>query len=156
MNYSYANGYYGYGGIVAGLRDAAAKPGSVARFEVVDHPAHGKKVYGRMGVGFELAGPDGLPSWRIAGENGKIDGTGSFALIPTWEPDQSLAAAACALAIFAMRAAKAGAENVAIFRIAEPEQYQAPAEVLNGDLNHVLDHLFGDVNAQLNGLGVRQ
>lgn len=152
MNRSYANDQFGHGGIVAGLRDAAAKPGSVARFEVVDHPAHGNKVYARVGVGFEERGPDGRPSWRFAGIDNRLDGTGSYALLPSWNPDQSLAAAAAALAMSLQRAAK-GAENAVVFR---GPDLPVQAEVLTGDLNRTLDHLFGDVLGQLSALGVRK
>lgn len=152
MNRSYANDQYGYGGIVAGLRDAAAKPGSVARFEIIDHPQHGAKRYGQLAVGFEECGPDGGCSWRVAGPDGTIDGTGSHALIPSWNADQSLAAAAAALTMRLMQLAK-GAEHAAVFRI---NSRPVPTEVLGADLNRALDHLFGNVLGQVEALGVRK
>lgn len=148
MTRSYANDQYGHGGIVAGLRDAAAKPGSVARFEVVDHPQHGRKKYGELAAGFEECGPDGGCSWRIAGEDGTLEGFGSHALIPSWDADQSLAAASTKLAMRLMRLA-GGAENAVIFRM------NAPTVEVEPVIAHALDHLFGDVMAQLDTLRIR-
>lgn len=87
---------YGAGGIVAGLREAQANPGTPAIFEVAQHPTRGGQLHARVVV--VLGEIKGRPSWRYAGELDEYDAAGSHALLPTWYDDQSIEHAAAELA----------------------------------------------------------
>lgn len=128
---------YGAGGILAGLRAALANPGSVATFEVAQHPNAGEAVYATIRVGLEhnpyadVTNGRSPISWRYAGENNRLDGVGSHALIPDWYADQSVEHAAAALGFEIGRltvAHTASGYSACVFRVIEAEpQLQALA-----------------------------
>lgn len=117
---------HGAGGILAGIREAAANPGALARFIVQVHPAHADKYPPEAQIGkvveVGLAEIDGKPTWRYA-SGGNLDGAGSHALIPTWYDDQSVEHAAATLAYALARQCH---ECDVVFRhVAEPAQQVA-------------------------------
>jgi hypothetical protein len=91
---------HGAGGILAGLREAAATPGTIARFIVQVHPAHADKVLPEAHVSkvveVGLSEIDGRPTWRYA-SGGDLLGSGSHGLIPSWYDDQTIEHAAATL-----------------------------------------------------------
>lgn len=96
MNVTLANfqhDMHGPGGILAALREAAEKPGTLARFIIQVHPAHADKVPPEQHISkvveIGLSEIDGRPTWRYA-HAGDLLGEGSHAVIPSWYDDQSL------------------------------------------------------------------
>jgi hypothetical protein len=98
---NFAHDMHDAGGILAGLREAAANPGTLARFVVQVHPVHSDKVppeaHVRKVVDVGLTSIDGRPTWRYAAA-GDLLGQGSHALIASWYDDQSVEHAAAMLA----------------------------------------------------------
>lgn len=128
MQRSFQHDQYGAGGIVAAVREAHAKPGTVIAFEVADHPVMGGKVHRYVAVGFTSIDTDDgrgqRPTWRYVGEGNELDGNGSSALIPTWYDDQSVEHAAAALVVALLSSAPAGA---CIFRVPVREAVEVAA-----------------------------
>lgn len=92
---------HGAGGILAGLREAAAKPGTIARFIVQVHPAHAHLYPDPVAhvskvVEVGLAEIDGRPTWRYA-SGGDLLGPESHGLVPSWYDDQTIEHAAATL-----------------------------------------------------------
>lgn len=111
----------GPGAIVFALRECVKDPTKVAVFCIEDHPKCGGEKHKTVAVGFQPASPcvedGGKPSWRYAGENYDLDGAGSHALVPSWDPDQSIEHAAANLAYYlAIEKGRCG-PNTCIFRM---------------------------------------
>lgn len=108
---------HGPGGILAGIREAAAKPGTLARFLVRTHPAHQHKHPDRQPQVVEvgLSEIDGRPTWRHA-VAGDLLGEGSNALIPSWYDDQTVEAAAATLSYQLARSCQ---PDDVVFRLVE-------------------------------------
>lgn len=123
---NFANDMHGAGGILAALREAAAKPGSIATFVLQHYDGTDGKEYETVRVGFERCKLHG-DSWRFAGPDGTIDGAGSHALIASWNVDQSVMAAAAELAFRLGRSAAKHGDYCKVFRAVKvaAEQQQA-------------------------------
>lgn len=93
----FADNRCGAGGLLAGLRYAHDHPGQAVTFEVRKATQSGSWELIRVEqVG--LTRVSRKRTWRFA-KNGELRGEGSFALVASWIPDQSVERAACALAI---------------------------------------------------------
>jgi hypothetical protein len=133
---SFQHEHFGAGGILAGLRAAFASPRSIATFEIAQHPTRGRQVYATVRVGLEhnphadIANGRSPISWRHAGEDGRLDGVGSHALIPDWYTDQSIEHAAATLGfVLGGLAASHAADgwSACVFRVVPVEAAQALA-----------------------------
>lgn len=116
--HQYQHDNCGPGGILAAVRKAAENPGKPQWLLLRLHPAmvSEDRLTNQRLVGFGLAEIDGQKTWRFAGEGGKLDAPGAYALIPTWYDDQTIEHAAASLGYAIAR--QLGPDEIA-FRVLE-------------------------------------